>query len=341
MIKTIAVIAGILITGLSYSQERVPIPPVTPHASAEVIELLEYLYSISGNKTLTGQHDQPIFGSAYYQLVYETTGNHPAVKGMDFGFSERNTLDGINYRQRIVDEAIAYHNEGAIITLMWHAVPPTHEEPVVFKKHIQGDLTDKEWNELLTPDSELNRRWQTQVDVIAFFLKQLRDAKVPVLWRPYHEMNGDWFWWGKKTGENGFKKLYQMLFDRLVNYHKINNLIWVFNGNEIRGDYVDPYEYYYPGHEYVDILATDVYSGVNLQKDYNDLQKLGEGRLIALGEVGKMPTPEILIQQPNWVWFMTWVDQVFDANSREELRAIYNANNTLTREEVNTADQNQ
>ena len=220
-------------------------------------------------------------------------------------------------------------------------MPPTHEEPVVFKKHIQGDLTDKEWNELLTPDSELNRRWQTQVDVIAFFLKQLRDAKVPVLWRPYHEMNGDWFWWGKKTGENGFKKLYQMLFDRLVNYHKINNLIWVFNGNEIRGDYVDPYEYYYPGHEYVDILATDVYSGVNLQKDYNDLQKLGEGRLIALGEVGKMPTPEILIQQPNWVWFMTWVDQVFDANSREELRAIYNANNTLTREEVNTADQNQ
>jgi mannan endo-1,4-beta-mannosidase len=147
-------------------------------------------------------------------------------------------------------------------------------------------------------------------------------------------MNGDWFWWGKKMGENGYKKLYQMLFDRLVNYHKINNLIWVFNGNEIRGDYMDPYEYYYPGHDYVDILATDVYSGQYFQKDYDDLLKLGEGRPIALGEVGKMPTPEKLTQQPNWVWFMTWVDIVFHGNTREELHAIYEAENTLSREDV-------
>lgn len=339
--KIISVLTGLIIYGICFGQVRDSNPPVTPNASPEAIELLDYLYKISGYGTLTGQHDQPLFGSAYYQLVYERTGKYPAVKGMDFGFSERNTLDGINFRQRIVDEAIAYHNDGAIITLMWHAVPPTHEEPAVFREHIQGELTDEEWEELITPDSELNHRWQTQVDVIAFFLKQIRDAGVPVLWRPYHEMNGDWFWWGKKTGENGFKKLYRMLFDRLVNYHKINNLIWVFDGNEIKGDYIDPYDYYYPGHEYVDVLATDIYSGKYPQKDYNELRKLAEGKPIALGEVGKMPSPELLLQQPDWVWFMTWVDFVFEANSRQEIEAVYHAENTITRDEINNSDQTQ
>ena len=327
-------IIALAITCTIPAQEKSQLLPVTHNASFEAIELLHFLYSISGDKTLTGQHDQPIFGSAYYQLVYEKTGKHPAVKGMDFGFSKSNTLDGINFRQRVVDEAIEYHKEGAIITLMWHAVPPTQEEPVEFRKHIQGNLTDEQWNELLTPDSELNRRWQTQVDVIAFFLKQLCDAHVPVLWRPYHEMNGDWFWWGKRSGENGYKRLYQMLFDRLVNYHKINNLIWVFNGNEIRGNQIGPYADYFPGHDYVDILATDIYSGKYPQKDYDDLMKLADGKPVALGEVGKLPNPEIFIQQPNWVWFMTWSDYVMNKNTLAELTTIYNTDNIISREDV-------
>ncbi len=335
MHKILNFFSVLLITTICLAQDKPKIHPVTPNASSEAIKLLEYLYDISGIKTLTGQHDQPLFGSAYYQLVYESTGKHPAVKGMDFGFSEPNTLDGINFRQDIVDEAIAYNKEGAIITLMWHAVPPTHDEPVVFKKHIQGELSDEDWIELLTPDSKLNHRWQSQVDVIAFFLKQIRDANVPVLWRPYHEMNGGWFWWGKQRINDRYKKLYRMLFERLVYYHNLNNLLWVFNGNEIRGNYIDPYEYYYPGHDFVDILATDVYSGAYPKKDYDDLLKLAEGRPIALGEVGKMPTPEILTQQPDWIWFMTWVDFVFNENTREELKAIYQAESTLSRGEVN------
>lgn len=308
--------------------------PVTPGASDEAVELLNYLYSISGKYTLSGQHDQPIFGSAYYQLVYERTGVHPAVKGMDLGFSEPNTLDGINYRQRTIDEAIKYHKDGSIITLMWHAVPPNREEPVTFHGGIQSQLTDQEWNELVTPGTPLNLRWQSQVDVIAFFLKQLRDARIPVIWRPYHEMNGKWFWWGQKYGDDGYKKLYRMLFDRLVNFHGLNNLIWVFNANEITGKHIAPYEAFYPGEDYVDILATDVYRGNYQQSDYDALRQLAHGKLIALGEVGKMPTPEQLRDQPEWVWFMTWVNFVFEANSWKELLDLYNADNILNREDL-------
>jgi mannan endo-1,4-beta-mannosidase len=308
--------------------------PVSRDSSPEATELLNFLYDLSGKKTLSGQHDQPLFGSAYYMRVYETTRHYPAIKGMDFGFSERNTLDGINFRQQIVDDAIEYAREGAIITLMWHAVPPTKDEPVTFSESIQGDLTDEEWQALITPDTYLNKKWQSQVDVIAFFLKQIQDAGIPVIWRPYHEMNGDWFWWGKKTGENGYKKLYIMLFDRLVNYHKINNLLWVFNPNEISGDWMAPYADFYPGDAYVDILATDVYRGNYQVSDYEQLLELGGGKPVALGEVGKLPTPEILSEQAKWVWFMVWVDHFFLSNEIDEAKRLYNATNILNREEM-------
>jgi mannan endo-1,4-beta-mannosidase len=155
--------------------------PVTPNPSPEAVELLKFLYSISGRYTLTGQHCNPLVGSTRLAGVHKQIGVYPAVFGQDFGFSAPGTWDGINFRQQIVDEAIRRHNEGFIITLMWHAVRPMDEEPVVFEKGIQGKLTKEEWEQLITPGSEIHERWKSQVDVIAWFLKQLREAAVPVL----------------------------------------------------------------------------------------------------------------------------------------------------------------
>ena len=287
-------------------QAQNAVRPVTPNASDEAVRLLDYLHSISGKRTLTGQHCVPLAGSTCLPSMQKQTRRYyPAVFGQDFGFSEPGTWDGINYRQQIVDDAIRRHHEGFIITLMWHAVRPVEEEPVVFEESIQGRLTDEQWQDLITPGTEINERWQSQVDVIAFFLKQLKAAGVPVLWRPYHEMNGDWFWWGKKTGDNGYRKLYRMMFDRLVTMHRLTNLIWVFNGNEVR-DGIDPYEMYFPGHDVVDVLATDVYRGGFAQHDYDQLVALAGDKPIALGEVGPIPTVEQLRAQPRWTWFMSW-----------------------------------
>jgi len=232
-----------------------------------------------------------------------------------------------------VDEAIRRHSEGFIITLMWHAVRPIDEEPVTFEDSIQGKLTDSEWTDLLTPGTELHERWKSQVDVIAFFLKQLREAAVPVLWRPYHEMNGGWFWWGKKTGEMGYRKLYRMLFDRLTNFHKLNNLLWLFNANEIRLN-VDTYDTYYPGDDVVDILATDVYSNKFTTKDYNGLLKLAKEKPIALGEVGNIPTVKLLRRQPRWAWFMYWHDPSKLESEGRAVRAIYQSEETITHDQL-------
>lgn len=309
------------------------IQPVTPNPTPEALNLLNYLYSISGKHTLTGQHCEPIFGSTRLPLIHRMTRHYPALFGQDFGFSFPGYLDGINFRQRTVDEVIRRHHEGFIITLMWHAVPPTEDEPVTFRESIQSDLTDEEWQDLITPGTEINERWKSQVDVIAWFLKQLREAGVPVLWRPYHEMNGDWFWWGKKPGDEGYKKLWRMLFARLVHFHELNNLIWVFNTNEVTEN-VDPHETYFPGHDVVDILATDVYyEGFN-QINYDQLLALAGDKPIALGEVGTLPTLEKLQSQPRWTWFMSWGDPTVARRQFRVFQEIYKAEETLTLEEL-------
>jgi mannan endo-1,4-beta-mannosidase len=303
--------------------------PITPNPSPEAVELLEYLSSISGRHTLTGQHCMPLAGSTRLAGVQKLTGYYPAVFGQDFGFSAAGTWDGINFRQQIVDEAIRRHNDGFIITLMWHAVRPIEDEPVSFETSIQGKLTDQEWADLVKPGTEVNERWRSQVDVIAFFLKQLREARIPVLWRPYHEMNGAWFWWGKKTGDMGYRKLYRMLFDRLTHFHTLNNLLWVFNANEVRAN-VDAYGPYYPGDDVVDILATDIYSNQFADRDYNSLLKLAGNKPIALGEVGTIPTPKILRKQPRWTWFMYWHDPSTLQPVGAEVRQMYQSREMLT-----------
>ena len=307
--------------------------PIVPNPSPEATDLLNYLYSISGKQTLTGQHCNPLAGSTRLAGVEKLTGFYPAVFWQDFGFSAAGTWDGINFRQQIVDEAIRRHREGFIITLMWHAVRPIDEEPVIFEESIQGKLNDKEWNDLLTPGTEIHERWKSQVDVIAFFLKQLHADSVPVLWRPYHEMNGGWFWWGKKTGEMGYRKLYRMLFERLTYFHGLNNLLWVFNANEIRLG-VDSYDKYYPGDDVVDILATDVYSNKFTSKDYHELLQLAGSKPIALGEVGNIPTSKLLRKQPRWAWFMYWHDPYILYKEQKPVREIYQCKETLTLDQL-------
>ncbi len=312
----------------SFGEAGDSIKPVTPNPSPEAVALLNYIYSISGKHTLAGQHCNPLYGSVRLAGIQKMTKKYPAVFGQDFGFSEPGTWDGINYRQQIVDEAIRRYSEGFIITIMWHAVRPIEDEPVDFLQSVEGKLTDKQWQELITPGTIINERWKSQVDVIAWFLKQLKYAGVPVLWRPYHEMNGDWFWWGKKDGDDGYKKLWKMLFDRLVNFHGLNNLIWVFDANELREN-VDPYEKYFPGQDVVDILAADIYKNGFSQNDYDKLLSIAGNKPIAMGEVGMVPTPEILRSQPRWTWFMAW-GEGGGYQAYQSMKTLYECDEVLT-----------
>ncbi len=304
--------------------------PVTPHASPEAVALLQYIHDISGRHTLTGQHNYPNTHDASTRQAAAAWGKTPAVFGQDFGFAAPGDKDAATARLDIIAECKRHYEAGAIITLCWHAVRPTDDEPVTFRGSVQGKLTDKEWNELITPGTELNRRWCGQVDVIAGYLKQLRDAHIPVLWRPYHEMNGDWFWWGGRRGERGTTVLYRQLFDRLANHHQLNNLIWIWNVDRPstpERQFAD----FFPGRDCFDIASLDVYHGDFSPAYYRDLLKLAGGKPVALAEVGPPPTLAVLEKQPHWTWWMLWAEMVDTKPAAvESMRTLVNNPRSLS-----------
>jgi mannan endo-1,4-beta-mannosidase len=305
------------------------VQPVNPDAGKEAKDLLNYIYTMKGDSILSGQHNYPGTLSESTEEVYEITGKYPMVWGQDFGFTP-DGQDGIIYRERNMQEAIKKYREGYIITLMWHAVRPIDDEPNGWKESVQNDLTDDQWEELVTPGTPLHNRWLKQLDVVAGHLKVLCDNKVPVLWRPYHEMNGGWFWWGKKEGEKGYKLLWRNMYDYFTRHHKLNNLIWVWNANELRGENVTSYADYFPGPDVVDILATDVYTGNYDRRNYDLLLELAQTKPIAIGECGPLPSHEVLEEQPEWTWFMCWSRMIQRRNTTDEILNVYNDKKVLT-----------
>ena len=302
--------------------------PVNPNATPEARALLKDIEQISGHYTLTGEHNYPNHLSRWSDRIYDLTGKFPAIFGQDFGFSGGEDKDSVEGRPSIVEEAIRQYRNGAVIALTWHAVRPTDDEPVTFRDSVQGHLTDFEWNELLTPGTDIYNRWVEQVDVIAGYLRQFEDAGVPVLFRPYHEMNGNWFWWGGRPGERGSSALYRQLYDRFVNVHHLNNLVWVWNVNSPGGN-AGPVEGYYPGPKYADVVTMDIYGKFELPY-YDSMLKLADDKPIALAEVGAMPSLDVLAQQPRWAYFMMW-SGMEAVNSPEQLQAMFHAPNMLNR----------
>lgn len=282
-------------------------PPVTPDPTPEAVELLGLLYRLSGSAVLSGQHNQPDQASSWTDRITALTGHVPALWGGEIGFSAPGTLDGIDFRDRTVAEAIAWHGRGAVVTMTWHAVCPVDDEPVEFEGGVLRDVDPAVLDAVLDPASDLHARWQTQVDVAADMLERLQDAGVPVLWRPYHEMNGAWFWWGGEPAR--FRRLWRLLFDHLVHRRSLRNLVWVWNPNAAYGD-TPPVEPCHPGHDVVDALAVDVYGNRYGREHHDSLRRLAQGRPFGLGEVGGVPTTRILDEQPGWCWYMGWPNLV-------------------------------
>ncbi len=315
--------------------------PVTPNASTEAKALLEFFYSLSGKYTLTGQHNYPATKDRNSQFAAEYSGQTPVIWSTDMGFAGDGDTDSYLARPDIVQEAIRQHRKGSIITICWHAVPPTADEPVTFQARgpvapdslasVQGQLLEEQFRDVLTPGTRLHTKWLAQVDSVAFYLKQLDEAGVPVLWRPYHEMNGDWFWWGGRVGEYSTIDLYRQLFDRYVNYHKLTNLVWVWNVDRPSTP-IRKFSNFYPGNEYLDILSLDVYGSDFNQDYYDSLKALSMGKPLLFGEVGNPPMPEILDTQPEWTSWVIWAGMARNT-SKKQYEVLLNDPRILSQED--------
>lgn len=309
--------------------------PVNKNASKEAKELLNYLYQISGKKTLYGMHN--IIGgmSKPTDSIYKITGKYPAIWGGDFGFADENhDIDNIKYRPLLVPEIKKQYQRGSIIVMSYHQANPFLGEPTPFEGGIISKLTDAQWKELTTPGTPLYKKWTIQMDLIAVYFKQLQDAHIPIIFRPYHEMNGNWFWWGHRKGDDGFKALWNQLYDYYTNHHQLNNILWAWTPDKPWEDVAD----YYPNSNTVDILGCDIYPQKNNpvvypQEFYDRMLKLAKGKPLALTENSVLPTEEILKKQP-WTWMMSWGKMVYEQSSTKEIQAFADSKQVIMLNEL-------
>jgi mannan endo-1,4-beta-mannosidase len=297
----------------AYAQDRPAYncEPVNPNATPEARALLKTLCAVSGKGTLSGQHNFPNHRDLDTEKAHSLTGKYPAIWGSDFGFTDGEDKDSIIHRDLMIAEAKKQAKAGSIIYLCWHMMRPTEDEPgqpgASWKNSVQARLTDDQWEELITPGTPLHTRWEKYIDTAAGYLKQLQDAHIPVLWRPMHENNGTFFWWGGRPGMGGTAQLYREVYARMVYVHHLDNLIWVWNEN---AGPVGEYYSFFPGQPYVDVVTYDNYGRLN-DHSYHELLALAEGKPVALGEVGVPPSAEALKAEPRWAWFMVWAGDDF------------------------------
>lgn len=294
---------------------------VNKNSSEKTKKLYDYLCNIQGKAILSGQ--QIYESNAELNIINETIGKYPAIMGIDLmnyspAFVERGA------RGNVIRRAKAWAKQGGIISCSWHWCAP--------KDLIDEDKPEMHWYDgfrskatkfdfskaISNHNSEEYKLIIRDIDAIAVQLKSLQEADIPVLWRPIHEASGGWFWWGARGSKN-YIELYKILYDRLVNYHKLNNLIWVWNAQNAK---------WYPGDEYVDVLSFDTYPGKRIYKTFdNELNELQSAtsvsKLYAISENGPLPDITKLAQQNGiWSWFCTWNGE-FVIDSKEEFSEEY------------------
>lgn len=288
-----------------------------PNATETTKAVYEYLLSLSGNGCLAAQQESTWMGSADYEMNYilEATGKLPAMRGLDY---MNDDFDGVNER------AIRWWNEGGLVTICWHTGCDFTGE----WSDAIGD-TATGWEELLTPGNAKYDDFVAGMDKAAEALLELQEAGVTVLWRPFHEFDGRWFWWGKEKPSQ-FIRLWQMMYDRYTNHWGLNNLIWVL-GYSTNGR---NYGTWYPGDDYVDIVGADSYDGGVQHGLYEKLTEVTVNKPYCFHECGSNPTAEELETTP-WLWFMTWhTEHITDSNTPEQLNALYNSAYVITRDEL-------
>jgi mannan endo-1,4-beta-mannosidase len=334
---------------------------VNANATTQTKNVYNFLIEQNGKKIVTGAMANVNNNNDFSEWVYKQTGKYPAINCYDFihlPYSGQNWIDYSN-----ITPAKTWWQNNGLVSYMWHWLAPSTKEQWDNKEvgkysfNFNSDSnvnTDFDIREALKTGTWQHDFILADIDQVASYLKLLQDNNIPVIWRPLHEAAGDytwgpWFWWGR-YGVEYTKQLWQLMYDRLVNYHKLNNLIWVWTAQTSNAGNMatlDQIKAAYPGNEYVDIVGVDLYpSDHNAQSaQYHMLLKLTEGKkLITLSEVGMIPDPEKSIAAGDaWSWFTLWYTNDIHkgsattdgfGNTATALKSIFTSSKVITRDSM-------
>ena len=243
--------------------------PSDKNATRETVSLYKKLKVLATKGFMFGHQDDLAYGVNWrYENgrsdVRDASGEYPAVYGWDLGgleMGQENNLDGIPFKKmkQYIREG---YSRGGVITISWHLRSPTGAEKGAW------DTTHGTVKTILPGGSnhELYKQW---LDKVAGFMHSLKGDKgelIPVLFRPFHELTGNWFWWCRNTcTEIEFKTLWRFTSFYLQQEKKVHNLLWVYNTADNFSS-KDDFLQRYPGDDIVDMISFDAYQ-------YDDPQK--------------------------------------------------------------------
>lgn len=301
--------------------------PCNPNASKSVHSLLKYLSSIPQNGILLGQHTQTRIQEELVHLE-KLTGKLPAVCGFELlsyspganeeTFTEECRIEFEDNKDTLKN-AWEWAEKGGILTFTWHWFSPFGSRD----KGFYAENTTFDATKVTITGTKEQEAFYSDMDHMAGLLMPFCEKDIPVLWRPFHESEGAWFWWGAKGPETA-KHLYRIMYQYFTEEKKLNNLIWVWNSPLVEG---------YVGDEVADIISRDLYEPPHVHGDfadkYEELIKITPNqKLTALAEVGTVPGVEALAESRiPWIWYMTWSRDFClteESNSKERQIANYN-----------------
>jgi len=314
-----------------YAEPAVAENLVTPNPTLQAVNLYNFLRQNFGTKVISGTmaaHSTNITEAIW---VHDHTGKWPALTAFDF-------IDHTNPNQNWVQYAAPltlgqdWWNNNGIVGLMWHWRDPLTKSGAFYTTDTSFDIS-----KVSDPNSAEYKAMLVDIDVIAGYLKQFKDAGIPVIWRPLHEAAGGWFWWGAK-GPEACKTLWKLMFNRLVTVHGLNNLIWVWTSNT-SGTALN----WYPGDEYVDIIGMDIYPGANQHGSQSvEFKKVKEifnyKKIIALSECGSVPDPALMkTDGAMWSWFMAWNGEFTESDTHNGVnwwKKFFSYDYVITRDQM-------
>ncbi|RYY57944.1 MAG: beta-mannosidase [Chitinophagaceae bacterium] len=280
---------------------------VTPDATVETKNLYGNLDLLSARGVMFGHQDATSYGHGWTDEpgrsdVKSVTGSHPAVIGIDFGgLGSRSDSQRLDYKSKLIKNITDTYNRGGVVTVAWHFSNPV--SPTGF---YWNDSTAVAAVPLIIPGGVANEKYKQILAGIAGVAKELtgKDGKlVPVIFRPYHEMDGDWFWWGRQhCSAADFKTLWQFTVGYLRDTLKVRNFIYAFSP-DCRFTNEAEFLERYPGDAWVDMIGMDNYHDFGRDGRYDlaagvkKLRILGEygrrsGKLVAFTETGLEGIPD-------------------------------------------------
>lgn len=272
----VVVVATMAIVACSTTKKAEP-------AKTGAQQLIERLDTLRQKGIMYGHQDDPFYGLTWeYQQdssdVKNVCGDYPAIMGFELGgieMGDEKSLDSVPFT-KITQEAIAHYQRGGIITISWHPRNPVttiEGGGLAGQQFPQGtawDVTDSAVVKKILPGGEKHELFLTWMQRLSDFLATLKTAdgqRIPLMFRPWHENSGSWFWWGEKLcSVEEYKALWNMLQDKLL-ADGFDNIVWAYSPGCQDNLTAERLLDRYPGDDRVDMLGLDGYQWVPEEKD--------------------------------------------------------------------------